>query len=154
MCCKPVDLIIILLTMFLSEITSLKVVTRYQHLDLAILKTETRQNDDIGRIDIINISGMSDRSTRGRTYTYIHDGGKWIYKRMRSISELLYWYRYRRIPSAYSTTCFIQNHVTDIFCQTSQSWCVGTSRTRTVSGRHLDTHTSTHRKHVSVQQIL
>ena len=35
---------------------------------------------------------MSDRSTRGRTYAYIHDGGKWLYERMRSISALQYRY--------------------------------------------------------------
>ena len=33
MCCKPVELFIILVMMVLSAITSLTVVTRYQHLD-------------------------------------------------------------------------------------------------------------------------
>ena len=89
--CKPVELFIILVTMSLSLITSFTVVTRYQDLDWTYLKTETKQNDDFDRNDLVYISGMFNLSARGRNYAHINDGGKWISERMRSISDLQPW---------------------------------------------------------------
>ena len=57
------------------------------------------------------------------------------------------------ISCAYSTTSVFPNRVTDIFCQTSQSWCVGAGRPCTNSGRHWVTYTSAHRIHKSVQRV-
>ena len=151
--CKPVELFIILVTAFLSAITSLTVVTRYQHLDWAYIKIETKENDNFDRNDLVNNSGMSNRSSIGHSYAHIHDGYKWLSERMRSISALQPRLWYRRIYCAYSTTSVFPNCVTDIFRQTSQYWCVGTGRPHTASGRHRVTYTSAHGRHKSLQQV-
>ena len=96
---------------------------------------------------------MSNRCARGRTYAHIHGGGKWLSERMRSISALQHRQWYRRISCAYSTTSVFPNRVTNIFRQTSQSWCVGIIRPRTNSGCHRVTYTSAHRRHKSVQRV-